>query len=122
MSIIDDIKRLERIGSEYSKTTQKIIEAAHGVADLLVKLMPDTERLPRQYSIYNKLLVKRIEKTDYIINGPKSGRTESLVFAHDIATGLLSEFASFLAMRGNADEKIVEKLIRAQEALKCITK
>ena len=47
MSIIDDIKRLERIGSEDSKTTQKIIDAAHGVADLLVELMPNMERLPR---------------------------------------------------------------------------
>lgn len=121
MSIIDDIKRLERIGSEDSKTTQKIIDAAHDVADLLVELMPNMERLPRQYSVYDKILVKRIEKTDYLINGPKSGRTESLVFAHDIATGLLSEFSSFLAMRGGADEIILEKLIRAQEAIECTT-
>ena len=30
MSIIDDLKRLERAGSERSKTTVKLIEAAEG--------------------------------------------------------------------------------------------
>ena len=118
MSIIDDIKRLERIGSEDSKTTQKIIEAAHNVADLLIEIMPKGVTLPKQYHIHGVILFKSIEGEDYLINSPKSGRTEGLVFAHDIATGLLYEFAEFLQKEVDYDKKAVHKLLRAHTALR----
>lgn len=39
MSVIDDLKRLERVGSERSKTTRKLIEAANGSVKAIIDIV-----------------------------------------------------------------------------------
>lgn len=121
MSVIDDLKRLERIGSEMSKTTAKLILSASNIADLLVTILPKDELLPREYSVTRETLLIKIDgERTRIMNGVRSGRREALMFAEDIATGLLSELASFLATRKEADEKTIDLLQITEEAIKCI--
>jgi len=54
MSVIDDLKRLERAGGEYSKTSQKLREAVISVAEKILELtesLPEGTELPRDYLI-----------------------------------------------------------------------
>ena len=41
-NVIDSLKRLERIGSEHSETTRKIIEAAVELSEKIVSLYPES--------------------------------------------------------------------------------
>ena len=49
--IINALKRLERIGSESSKTNQKLREAVEVVADKIIDLFPADKLLPRRLKV-----------------------------------------------------------------------
>jgi len=54
VSIIDDLKRLERAGGEFSRTSQKLREAVISVAEKILELtseLPDGTELPRGYIV-----------------------------------------------------------------------
>lgn len=51
MKAIDALKRLERAGSEHTRTTQKLREAAHKVTCQLAETVPHDIILPRNYVV-----------------------------------------------------------------------
>jgi hypothetical protein len=118
-SVINALKRLERAGSENSRATQKLHEAADKVAQAIINAVPrhlHGSWLPRDYRIVKitanigeaRYLVKKGDtddwgnRHDYWIDGsggylfgdfncpvPEQTREGSLLFAKDIADGLL---------------------------------
>jgi hypothetical protein len=134
--IIDSLKRLERIGSENSKTTLKLIAAAaelsrkiadqyvgHG-ADIVIAsrsgtlLMADGSRLARNP---NKRLLYKIVG-GRVVNGEDNryvaeDRDAALLFSADIASGLLELISDDLQRRNELSE---ERLTVLEEALEAI--
>jgi hypothetical protein len=126
--IIDSLKRLERVGSENSKTTEKLIQAAAEVSSKIVTqfhLTPgETVRIPG--SIANEASALATAETpplDYLVRDGKlfnqsicahvaQNRTAALRFAEDIAeNGLLDVIIRDLgerAGRSNAGLTILE--------------
>lgn len=103
--IIDSLKRLERVGSENSKTTQKLIDAARELASLITQQcglpnFPDSENI-----ILNEDRLEPFAKFQYfvangrLVNGKRSTerhnayvdetRDDALAFSKDVANGLL---------------------------------
>ena len=120
-NIIDSLKRLERIGDENSKTTQKLIEAARDIADKIVKqfAVRDSEvvdlgapsKLERaaggytttreihkfaHYAIRESQLTFADRRGD---NYVALDRENALQFSKDLANGLLDYLAEILAER-----------------------
>ncbi len=111
--IINALKRLERIGSENSKTNQKLTEAVEVVADKIINLFPADKLLPRrlkiieeqdedpQYGPYYLLVYSDPDES-----GPHNGNVVRRVsggeigtiyrFAQDLAGGLMNELAEWL--------------------------
>lgn len=137
-SVINAVKRLERVGSENSKATKKLFQAATAVAELIEEVAPVGVTLPRGYKVVERrsklapclfLVNKDGEYIDGIgqhLHGdfhcwiPEQRREVILDFAADIADGLLNEIADFieqLAMESNkATEVLEEKLAVTGEA------
>jgi hypothetical protein len=142
-SIINSLKRLERAGSENSRATEKLFEAAREVASLIEEIVPTVavqgldvseERsatLPRGYSVEvifgNRYLVQG--GFDWITSGnwvdgtgthndritiPKATRAGVLQFSADIAGGLLDEISAWLEARKGEAEKASEILENAK--------
>jgi hypothetical protein len=119
--IIDSLKRLERAGSENSKTTQKLIAAAHELSNLIVEQFAviGSEGVP-VVSLYSKTVYDDNEERFRQV-GPdfrygisrgrlyNSGRPNSpfvdetrddaLAFSKDIADGLLDHIIEALEKR-----------------------
>jgi hypothetical protein len=112
-NIIDSLKRLERIGDENSKTTQKLIEAARELADNIVKQFnvsaSETVRLKTsgrtdgEDEEYTRLADYRIQSGQLSFWHPlgyvAENRENALRFSKDIANGLLESFAEILEGR-----------------------
>ncbi len=133
MSIIDDLKRLERVGSETSRVTEKLRKAASRVAGEIVKSIPDECHgyLPRGYSIANVYSQNMNSGESYLVNAggqwletsggylfgdfncplPDSPSRQSLLdFARDISDGLLAEIADWIDERKQEAINATEKL------------
>lgn len=124
MSVIDDLKRLERAGSERSKTTEKLIEAASNAVRTIIDFcggeLPET--LPRGYGWvwhedmsdkYDLFLFKDKTWIYDAGNGGVTGRESALVLSKDIATGWLVEVAAQL----ERDAKEAVELVEAYPAV-----
>lgn len=137
-SVVDALKRLERAGSENSRSTEKLREAARVVAGqvTLAVIAGDNENvmLPRLYQVIvndnNQYVLfkmrpatdedrwdeyctdeyKRVETVEYHF----APRAAVLNFAADIADGLLDEIAAFLEERSQANEQAAQVLEAAQ--------
>jgi hypothetical protein len=126
-SIINSLKRLERLGSENSRLTQKAREAANDIEDKITELMPEGISLPKNYKIIDKngakyliqqekyygakangTIIKEDEEgyIDYGYRVNDGTRGVILEFAQDIANGLLEEFADFMQKRIDKRELI----------------
>lgn len=141
-NIISAVKRLERAGSENSRTTQKLFEAARQVAELIKDMVPAGARLPRGY--YVKKVHSNVGSCSFLcrdfpgdypgevkthyIDGigeylhrdihcwiPGQDRNTVLKFAEDVATGLLDEIAEWLEKRNTEAQKLAETLKKATE-------
>jgi len=133
-SIINALKRLERAGSENSRATQKLYDAAIEVACFIEKNVPAGVDLPRGYKVKEVrsnigtalFLVKETDFEFEYIDGlgdylhgdyncliPGQKRATILKFAEDVATGLLNEISEFLHARAKKSLEGAEKLTNA---------
>ena len=143
--IIDSLKRLERAGSEHSRATEKLHEAVRVVARLVEEIVPDGMELPRGYQVravssnvgtetfltrwgyagedYDEPGDAYVDGTGGYLHGdfscpiPAQSRGVSLAFAHDVATGWLTELAEWLEKRAAEDAEATATLIQASEKL-----
>ncbi len=107
--VIDSLKRLERVGSENSKTTQKLIDAASALEDLVLAQFPHQPNVAferggsirgmngvkppyrLEYLIFNRRLINRWNQEPV-----SQDRASAMRFAEDIADGLLDVIESVL--------------------------
>ena len=120
-SVINAVKRLERAGSESSKATKKLVEAAGVLGDWVANLkgVPGGgEALPRGYWVEaigsSYKLCRPSRHYDKCIYGDKwTEREEALWLAEDVARGWLDELAAWLEKRTaeakNAETVLVSK-------------
>ena len=120
-SVINALKRLERAGSEHSKTTQKLIEAAGGLAEHIGTTLAGTQGgsdiLPRGYIIQAGSLARREAWGVYYLGHDQATRESALHFAHDIATGWLDELAEWVEAQGKENTEAAAKLDRAAKGM-----
>jgi hypothetical protein len=116
-NIINSLKRLERAGSEQSRTTEKLIEAARALSEHVVEHLPNDVQLGA--NVYGDEMVERLLPRNIAIDrqcqlaywdhmigryvAVDSSREKALRFAHDIATGWLDELAEWLEKRAAED-------------------
>jgi hypothetical protein len=136
-SIINSLKRLERVGGESSRVTQKLFESCIKIGDFICKQVPSNVELPRGYEkvirhhefgweILKLNDVSEYERggninvTSQYINGDFNywingiTRKLALIFAKDISEGLLDEISEFLEKRKKESEKAIEILENAK--------
>jgi hypothetical protein len=134
------LARLERVGGEHSRATEKLHQAAVTIAGLIEEQVPCDVDLPRGYRVVRiksyidvaKFLVKSgvdgcqpEDWKEYWIDGsggylhgdlscfiPAQTRAGSLQFATDIAEGLLNEITEFLEKRAMEAETAAKELKR----------
>lgn len=101
MSIVDDISRIERMGSAKSKTWEKLCASIDELGDFLCRLLIDKDfpkqELPFAWELSAVIgktndwrLVKEKNETLTIAKGEK-GREAVIAFCEDIARGLLHD-------------------------------
>lgn len=140
-SIINALKRLERVGDENSRVTQKLKEACFILAKQISENVPSRVGLPRGYFVetyttntspsdtFDYQLLKRYfdddskrleidYKTIIDFEDETTSRTACLEFAADIADGLLTEIADWLEARKAESEKAITVVETAQEGIK----
>jgi hypothetical protein len=128
MALIDDLNRLNRAGSEDSRTTQKLSSACRDLADHISDdVIGFPCELPRrsasgtvfqQYSVVldevnNKWLAVYVEPDDGFYDGHNVickhwGRDRNLAFAKDVANGLVSAISDWLEQRAAESEKYAD--------------
>ena len=129
MSVIDDLKRLERAGSESSKTVGKLIDAAESVVFLIIdtvrpSLLNRKIQLPMDYCVY--LLEGEEEEWGTRLHHALSkgrhcfysgdpeengmGRDVALVIAKDVAEGLIGKIAEMVEAQAKKDIEITKQL------------
>lgn len=127
-SVVDALKRLERAGSEQSRLTEKLLDAAHILSQHVVEHLPHDVQLganvygaemvecplPRNIAIdrqwqlaYWDHMIGRYLAVDY-------NREIALRFAADIADGWLDELAEWLEQRAAEDEAAAETIEQAE--------
>ena len=125
-SVINALKRLERAGSEHSKTTEKLVEAARIVAEQLVALLPDGVTLREFRGDYERTdddrLLVQVELGSWArLTGVSTvtsyQRRAALKFAEDLAGGLLDQVASYLEKDAAVAIEATSKL-RAAEVVR----
>jgi hypothetical protein len=124
-NIIDDLKRLERIGSEHSETTRKLLDAARNLSDKIVSLFPLDHCGPVDVSGFlGGTHSHRAALYSITSEGVKNNyelvfqdRAAALTFAHDIADGLLLFIEEELKTRVAADNAALQKLNAGISAL-----
>jgi len=135
-NIINAVKRLERAGSENSRATQKLYQAAGNVADLIETQVPVGVELPRGYYVREVcsnigsclFLCRETEDgRDYIdgigryLHGdfhcwiPGQNRAVVMQFAEDVADGLLDEIAQWLENRATRADQAAQVLEASQK-------
>ena len=125
-SVINALKRLERAGSEDSKTTQKLIGAADRLADHICGVLSDfvlgSANLPRGYfTVQPGVIALAYQWTDkrilHYVGHCNADRETALHFAHDIATGWLDELAEWVEVQEQGNAEAAAKLRRAAKAM-----
>lgn len=119
-SIINSVKRLERAGSEFSKTTEKLKEAAIETANYIVNqfrtIFPSMEEFEKYELVRGYCIVKlsngvvlgySADGMMFLLNEIIS-RDMALRFSVDIANGLLKEIAILLEDR--TDENVMNEI------------
>jgi hypothetical protein len=111
--VIDSLKRLERIGSENSKTTEKLLTAARELSELIVsQFLPGVGQGVTVATIERRNSLGWADDTNYWV-GPVGGkflltrdrvpvwdsRGVALEFSKDIADGLLDRIVETLTER-----------------------
>ncbi len=130
MSVIDDLKRLERAGSESSTATQKLIDAAKRVLFLImdtvgVPYLGPTISLPMGYDLsttddeeddeyggvgIHAIMIKEGVLVYHAGDPLQMGRVAALRIAKDVADGLLGKIAVWLDDQAKADLKTAAEL------------
>ena len=138
--LMSSLKRLERAGSESSRATQKLHEAASEVPLAVQKMVPEGVELPRGYTVrrvhsnvgsecfltYYGETAEMEAPDDLYVDGcggylhgdfhcpiPSQTRETSMHFARDIAEGWLDEVAAFLEQRAAKATSAAEGLNHA---------
>ena len=99
MNVIDALKRLERAGSENSRATAKLMEAAGAVSAVVVAMVPSGIDLPQRYMVRAGALASWAPWEDGGMVRVDRDRDRALAFARDIAEGWLGELAEWLEAR-----------------------
>ena len=118
--VVDSLKRLERVGSENSKTTQKLVEAADRLAAVIVQQfdVPDRYEVDvapsftrTRYSILNGRLCNG--QSRYVAEN----RDTALAFAKDVAIGLVDGIVESLEHRNNESRAALDAVKVALERI-----
>lgn len=136
--VINAVKRLERAGSESSRTTEKLFEAASKIAEKIEKVAPVGVILPRGYKVveirsnvssedflavvdtWDLSVIGYIDGIGRYLHGdfncwiPAQERDIILQFAKDIADGLLDDIAEFIEDRNKEEDIFADILISKQ--------
>ncbi len=129
-NVINALKRLERAGSEHSRTTEKLVQAADQLADHIIETsLMSLERnapytgdviadLPGAYYAVGprRIVLGRyvLEPEDSSVGSGTATRMSALAFAQDIARGWLDELAEWLEKRAAEDEAAAETIEQAE--------
>jgi hypothetical protein len=131
--VIDSLKRLERVGSETSKTTEKLIAAAKELEALIVKLVTSITDAPTVTIAYKgndpgnptpnpiAYVVQQGKLFRYVKgrgNSVSANRETALGFSADIATDLLERFREQFEGEAAKNKKATENLLSAIDSLK----
>jgi len=133
-NVIDSLKRLERIGSEHSETTKKIIEAAYELSSKINSIYSDYDGDNDQIVNWERKdnhghFVERIRYSLKTFHGARhlfndnlesyvsENREAALAFAKHIADGLLEQIEADLQKRLVANKQALESLKIASESL-----
>jgi len=133
MSIIDSLKRLERIGSEESDTVRKIIKAANELAQTIVRnapesrcnrtiqrsidneghahaapIPPGTKSPFAAYVIQNQTLTVCAQGCAQPVG---ASRTAALMFSEDLSRGLLDVFNKLVAKEHETSSKGLDMIL-----------
>lgn len=125
--ITNAVKRLERAGSENSRTTEKLHAAVCTVADFICNQVPTNVTLPRGYLVQETITDTGSSRFLYRLTGQKNEwgddligidtpgmtRAGSLQFAKDVAEGLLDEITEWLDIRSAESNDAAELLSHA---------
>jgi len=109
-NLVNDVKRLERIGDELSGTNQKLLAAVSRVVNLIVQVVPSDlhdSNLGMNYRVYDSvspLLVKGVrgglfDRKGFVINvsrGDGHALQVAHQFANDVTKGLLGQICDKL--------------------------
>lgn len=132
-TVINALMRLERAGSESSKTTEKLLSAARLVSEKICqsyKLPLEASEtggfgveLPRGYILFSFSDADPNERRAICTGGVDfpdpvfDDRDSALRFAQDIATGWLDDLAAFIESQTTSDTDAADVLIAAASEL-----
>ncbi len=124
LSVIDSLKRLERIGDERGATVGKLTESARELSAHLVKYLPkgdgggDYIELPRRYWLRGdgSLWAEMPSRSEPAVRLDNPDRDTALGLARDIATGWIGELADWLQEHQVQDEQAIAMLRAASTA------
>ena len=134
--IIDSLKRLERVGSENSKTTEKLIQAASDLEDVILKAFAPKEidrlfqinidvNLPSKnfYYIEQSRVVSTLPGGKGALLPVCANREMALRFSRDVADGLLDQISVCLERTHKESESaslILEAATKAKAEKKAL--
>lgn len=119
-NVINALKRLERAGSEHSRTTEKLVQAADQLADYVIGQLPREDcDLPGgwRFDYCSQSLVcayYQADTDDTSVGNGYANRWGALWFAQAIARGWLEELSSWLEARAAEDEAAAETIEQAE--------
>jgi hypothetical protein len=130
--VIDSLKRLERIGSESSKTTEKLLTAARELSELIVKqFFPGVGQGVTVATIERKNSSGWVDETSYWVGPVREkflltrnnvpvwdNRGVALEFSKDVADGLLDRIVETLTERAKNDQEGLDVIEAAVESMK----
>lgn len=115
-SVINSLKRLERVGSENSRCTEKLRESVREIADLICDQIESPAwqsprmDLPRHYQVTHRgTLIDPSKMVDFQ-GDTKPDRIACLNFARDIAEGFLDELSDFIDAKIRREKKAIDDL------------
>lgn len=130
--VIDSLKRLERIGSENSKTTEKLLTAARELSELIVRqFLPGVGQGVTVATIETKNSLGWADDTSYWVGPVRErflltrnnvpvwdNRGVALEFSKDVADGLLDRIIETLTERAKNGQQGLDVIEAAVESMK----